>query len=80
MPSFDDIEVTVTGNITVDFEVYCDTCGHGLCMLTNTGITHNRRQLFLKVEVCPICIKEKNDEIDELKIKIKELGKEIEKY
>lgn len=73
MPSFDDVEVTITGNVNVDFEVYCGTCGEGLCMLTDIGITHNRRQLFIKVAVCPKCMSEKDDEIKELQLRITEL-------
>ena len=62
MPSFD-----------VDFEVYCGTCGAGLCLSSTTGKTRNRQELFVKVDACESCLAEKDQIIEELKSKIEEL-------
>ena len=52
MPSF---EYETTG--TLEFEVFCGTCGAGLCNLSETGHTRNRRVLCVNVEACPTCVK-----------------------
>ena len=44
MPAFD-----------VQFEVYCDTCGAGLCNNTETVRTHTRGELSARVTVCEAC-------------------------
>lgn len=64
MPSF-------SLNIDVDFEVYCATCGVGLCNNATEG--ENRHSKFVKVDACPNCMKKLQDEIDDLKA-------ELEKY
>jgi peptidoglycan hydrolase CwlO-like protein len=48
--------------IEVDFEVYCNTCGCGLC---NETIVKGHQSPQVRVNVCPDCIKEKNEEIKE---------------
>lgn len=45
----------------VDFEVWCDTCGAGLCDRTDVRDGTN-----IHVEVCPVCIGKKDDEINAL--------------
>lgn len=62
----------------VDFEVYCNTCGYGLCFDSTTGTTRNRGELCVRVNVCPVCMKEKEDEIAELKKTIQELENKLE--
>lgn len=52
MPSF---EYETTG--TLDFEVFCGTCGAGLCNLTSIGTTKRRGIPFIQVEACPTCMK-----------------------
>jgi hypothetical protein len=64
-------------NIDVDFEVYCNTCGYGLCFDSITGETRNRKEQFVKVNVCPVCMKEKEDEIADLKRTIEELENKL---
>ena len=39
----------------VEFEVYCDTCGAGLCNQTETVRTRTRGQLAARVTVCETC-------------------------
>lgn len=57
MPIIDDIEIEI--------EVYCNTCGNGLCLDTTytTGRTRGVRQF--RVEVCKKCMKYKDEEIDD---------------
>ena len=47
-------------NIEVEFEVYCGTCGRGLCnqSSTSSGRTVSR----VDVEVCRHCLEEAKDE------------------
>jgi len=57
-----------------DFEVWCKTCGHGLCNVTDV----NRNQKGIEVEVCPSCMKEKDNEIENLNSEIDDLNDCIE--
>lgn len=70
MPSFDQ-------TITFDFEVYCDTCGHGLCGESREVTTLKRGMPSIRVNVCPECIKSKDSEIDDLKRKVEQLESEL---
>ena len=45
MPNFD---------VEIDFEVYCATCGTGLCRQSEG--TQNNRGLIVNVEACENCI------------------------
>lgn len=57
MPSFDI-------SIDVDFEVYCATCGAGLC--NQSGTEHRRNRNIVNVEVCQSCLdKAKTEGYDE---------------
>jgi len=64
MPMFEDYEVSV--KVDIDFEVFCKTCGAGLCGLSDTRRSRNRGYLQVEVEACPDCLKEKDKQIDEL--------------
>ena len=75
MPTFENVETTTT--VIVDFEVYCGTCGCGLCSESDTS-RHNRRGYAVTVNACPDCMASKDNEIDELKREIEKLEKEIE--
>ena len=55
MPSFD-----YSG--TVDFEVYCNSCGNGLCNESETGRTRNRGELMLRVNACEKCVDKARDQ------------------
>lgn len=57
----------------IDFEVYCNTCGTGLCNESETPRTRTRGMLSVRVNACPHCIGEKQDEIRALKKEIEEL-------
>lgn len=73
MPTFEDVEIKVN----VDFEVFCGTCGEGLCYESSTRLSRNRGHAQVEVNVCPQCIKEKDDEIESLKLQIEQLESEI---
>ena len=73
MPSFE-----------VEFEVYCGTCGSGICNHVTGRNSRNRGFPQISVEVCDTCISKVRDElqetIDELRSEIKNLEKELEKW
>ena len=68
----------VTVEIEHEVEVYCNTCGNGLC--SNTDYTQGRTRGIdqFRVEVCDKCILEKDKEINYLQQEIEELKSEIE--
>ena len=76
MPTFEGVELTVTAD--VDFEVYCGTCGAGLCFESSTRKSRNRGFAQVEVSACPDCIKEKDNEIEELKAEIETLQEHID--
>jgi peptidoglycan hydrolase CwlO-like protein len=86
MPTFNDVEIEVTQKIDIDFEVYCNTCGAGLCGESDTRKSRNRGYLQVSVNVCPDCMKEKDEEIknlqsekDDLENQVYKLEQELEK-
>jgi hypothetical protein len=74
MPTFEGVEITVD----VDFEVFCGTCGEGLCYESSTRLSRNRGHAQVEVNACPSCIREKDEEIASLKVQIEELELTIE--
>ena len=78
MPIFEDIEVEMSTKIDVEFEVYCGTCGAGLCIESDTRRSRGRNYLQVTVNACPSCIKEKEDYIKDLENQISELEQRIE--
>jgi len=60
--------------IEIDIEVYCATCGSGLCGQSTVTKTYNRGVHSVRVEVCDECIQnaisdvrhDLEDKIDEL--------------
>jgi peptidoglycan hydrolase CwlO-like protein len=86
MPTFNDVEIEVTQKIDIDFEVYCNTCGAGLCGESDTRKSRNRGYLQVSVNVCPDCMKEKDEEIknlqsekDDLENQVYKLEQELER-
>ena len=69
MPAFD-----------VEFEVYCNTCGLGLCGDSETPNTRNRNALSVRVNACPSCMEKKNDEITELQGQLTAVEKERDEF
>lgn len=64
MPTFENTEITTT--VDIDFEVYCGTCGAGLCNESDTRKSKNRNYLQVTVNACPDCMAAKDKKIDEL--------------
>lgn len=64
-----DIKIKQEVECEVNIDVYCGTCGKGLC--GNTTVD-NRRMSFT-VEACPHCMAEKDEKIKELESVIDEL-------
>lgn len=54
MPSFSATIPSV--DVDVDFEVFCGTCGAGLCNDTETGNTNRRRMPYVHVKPCGDCM------------------------
>ncbi len=77
MPVFENIETNGQDFIDVEFEVYCATCGKGLCNCSETRRSYTRGYLQLTVEACPYCMSEKDKEIEKLDREIEELYTEI---
>ena len=71
MPSFE-----------VEFEVFCGTCGAGLCSQSDGRNSRTRHQPQVTVEACKDCIEKAKqpleDEISEMQSRIRELEREIE--
>jgi hypothetical protein len=40
----------------IDIEVYCETCGEGLCGQSYFTVTKNRRNPCVRVDACKTCI------------------------
>lgn len=79
MPTFNDVDIKVTQKIDIDFEVYCNTCGAGLCRESDTRKSRNRGYLQVSVNVCPDCMKEKDEEIKNLQSKKDDLENQVYK-
>ena len=79
MPTFKDVDIEVTQKIDIDFEVYCNTCGAGLCGESDTRKSRNHGYLQVSVNVCPDCMKEKDEEIKNLQSEKDDLGNQVYK-
>lgn len=79
MPTFENVDIEVSQTIDIDFEVYCGTCGTGLCGESDTRKSRNRGYLQVSVNACYKCISEKDEEIKNLQIEIDNLQKYISK-
>lgn len=77
MPTFEGVDFTI--KLDVDFEVFCGTCGMGLCNESSTRRSRNRGYAQVEVNACPKCIEEKDNEIERLNDEIEALKEEIEK-
>jgi hypothetical protein len=63
-------DIRVKTEVDINVEVYCDTCGTGLCNVTKVDSKHSDT---LRVRACPTCMSEKDMEIDLLNKRIEEL-------
>lgn len=73
MPTFEGVEA----KIDLDFEVFCGTCGEGLCLESTTRLSRSRGHAQVEVNACPNCMKEKDDEIERLNDEIESLKEQI---
>lgn len=64
--------------IEIDFEVFCGTCGAGICGNTTTRESRRRGHAQVVVDVCDDCIKKKDEDINELQEEVSSLNTEIE--
>ena len=69
MPSF---------NVDIEFEVFCGTCGTGLCNNSETRTSRNRSANQVTVDACPKCMAAKDEEISDLNYKVDALETEME--
>lgn len=75
MPTFNDVEVTT--RVDIDFEVYCGTCGAGLCSESDTRMSRSRNYAQVTVNACPNCMSKKDKEIKDLLYELEELRESI---
>jgi hypothetical protein len=73
-------------SFTVDFEVFCGTCGAGLCNQSVTRKSRQRQEDQLTVEACGNCVDvafekgagSREDEITDLSNQIEELKRDLD--
>lgn len=57
---------TLKGEITTEtefeFEVFCKTCGEGLCLTCEEGNTPRRGTPFIRLPACKVCIEDAKKE------------------
>ena len=56
-----DFQAEVMATVTIDFEVFCGTCGAGLCSSSKGGNTQKRGAPFVSVDACSTCMKKEFD-------------------
>lgn len=70
--------------VSFDLEVYCNTCGAGLCGESEFNHTYRRGYPSIRVNACPECLENikhgYDSEIEDLKYEIERLEKELEKF
>ena len=79
-------------SFTVDFEVFCGTCGAGLCNQSDTRKSRQRGEDQVTVDACEKCVGEsydkgydkgaasRDEEIDNLVSQMQELQAELESW
>lgn len=73
-------------DLTINVEIFCATCGDGLCNQSEFTLTRSRQEPSFRVEACQKCIDEakdgveveKNQEIEELRREIVALEQRLE--
>lgn len=53
--------LTASVEAEVEFEVFCDTCGAGLCGGSETGVSPRRSMPFVRVDPCKKCLAREYD-------------------
>lgn len=67
-------EFQITIEHTIDFEVFCGTCGAGLCNQSDTRHSRNRGAQQVTVEVCQNCV---TNAMDKLESRITDLENQL---
>jgi superfamily II helicase len=76
MPTFKGVDCQVN----LDFEVYCGTCGAGLCNQSSTRSSRNRGYAQVEVNVCQNCLEEAREEIRrDLEAQIQDLQDKLDR-
>lgn len=69
-------------SFNVEFEVFCGTCGDGLCSQSEGRNSRNRNAPQVEVEACKTCLeratKPLEADVSESKSRIEELEREVE--
>jgi predicted RNase H-like nuclease (RuvC/YqgF family) len=69
-------------SFVLNFEVFCSTCGNGLCHESETRKSRQRNEDQVKVKVCQSCVNKQiepyQEKIEELKDIINDLEDKIE--
>jgi len=73
-----ELEGKTETEVALEFEVICATCNRGMCGDVDTRYSNGRGCPQVMVPACPDCMKEKDDEIEDLKSQIEELESQIE--
>ena len=55
-------QVDTTVDVEIEIEVFCATCGEGLCKGSTAVKTRNRQADAIDVEACPKCLANSFDE------------------
>ncbi len=76
MPRF---RVEIDHVIDYDFEVFCGTCGSGICDHADTRTSRSRHYPQVTIELCKHCAKEWQTKIDDLNKKNDNLQDEVNK-
>lgn len=75
MPTFEKVELI--HEVDIDFEVFCGTCGAGLCHESDTRKSRSRNYLQVTVNACPKCLEVRDEIIKELQDEISELKERL---
>ena len=86
MPTFEGNEVTiqddneneVTGEVDIEFEIYCADCGAGICDHAEVMKTYRRQMNRIDIKQCNTCWKREYDERKELEAEIMQLRAALE--
>lgn len=55
-------QIDTTVDVDVEIEVYCNSCGDGMCNETDVVKTHNRQANAFRVNACSKCLERAKDE------------------
>jgi RNase P subunit RPR2 len=64
MPTFNDVRIKqeIEIDVDIDFEVYCEKCGAGICNNANTRSSYKRGMAQVTITPCENCLKNAYEE------------------